>query len=93
MKQEYALCRIRRRCLTRRYQNGPQHLVAALEYRHPGTTPMAEDFLTAFLLENGCAYFGRPTGLAVARDGALLISDDTSGVIYRVAYSTEAARR
>jgi glucose/arabinose dehydrogenase len=54
---------------------------------------MAEDFLTAFLLENGCAYFGRPTGLAVARDGALLISDDTSGVIYRVAYSTEAARR
>jgi hypothetical protein len=27
---------------------------------------------------------GRPVGLAVARDGALLVSDDEAGVIYRV---------
>ena len=45
-----------------------------------------EDFLSGFLLENGAAQFGRPAGLAIAKDGALLISDDANGVIYRVAY-------
>jgi glucose/arabinose dehydrogenase len=28
---------------------------------------------------------GRPLGVAVAKDGALLVSDDTNGVIYRIA--------
>ena len=46
-----------------------------------------DDFLTGFTLENGAAQFGRPAGLAIAKDGALLISDDANGVIYRVAYS------
>lgn len=45
-----------------------------------------EDFVTGFTLESGAAQFGRPTGLAVAKDGALLITDDANGVIYRVAY-------
>lgn len=43
-----------------------------------------EDFVTGFLIENGRAHFGRPAGLVVARDGALLISDDENGTIYRV---------
>jgi glucose/arabinose dehydrogenase len=47
-----------------------------------------EDFLGTFLIEGGAAHFGRVAGLAVAKDGALLVSDDTNGVIYRVAYST-----
>ena len=46
-----------------------------------------EDFLGTFLIEGGAAHFGRVAGLAVANDGALLVSDDTNGVIYRVAYS------
>ena len=45
-----------------------------------------EDFLTGFLIENGQAHFGRPAGLTVARDGALLVSDDVNGMIYRVSY-------
>lgn len=45
-----------------------------------------EDFLTGFLIEGGRAHFGRPAGIAVARDGALLVSDDANGVVYRVAY-------
>jgi glucose/arabinose dehydrogenase len=48
-----------------------------------------EDFITGWLIENGQAHFGRPTGLAVANDGALLIADDTNGVIYRVSYGEE----
>jgi Raf kinase inhibitor-like YbhB/YbcL family protein len=31
-------------------------------------------------------FIGRPTGLAVASDGALLIGDDTNNMIYRVVY-------
>ena len=29
---------------------------------------------------------GRPAGLAVTKDGALLVGDDANGVIYRVSY-------
>ncbi len=46
-----------------------------------------EDFLRTFLIDGGSAHFGRVAGLAVAKDGALLVSDDTNGVIYRVAYA------
>jgi glucose/arabinose dehydrogenase len=45
------------------------------------------DFLTGFLVDDGHAQFGRPAGLAVTRDGALLVSDDSNGVIYRVRYT------
>jgi Raf kinase inhibitor-like YbhB/YbcL family protein len=45
-------------------------------------------FLTGFLTSSGGhpAFFGRPVGVAVAKDGALLVSDDTNGIVYRVAY-------
>lgn len=46
-----------------------------------------EDFLTGFLIEDGTAHFARPSGLAIAQDGALLLSDDTNGIIYRIAYT------
>jgi glucose/arabinose dehydrogenase len=53
-----------------------------------GGEPTAiEDFVTGWLVEDGAAHFGRVAGLAVAPDGALLISDDTNGVIYRVSYA------
>jgi glucose/arabinose dehydrogenase len=45
-----------------------------------------EDFLTGFLIDNAKAQIGRPAGLAVTKDGALLVSDDANGVIYRVSY-------
>jgi glucose/arabinose dehydrogenase len=45
-----------------------------------------EDFLTGFLVDRGKAQIGRPAGLAVTKDGALLISDDANGTIYRVSY-------
>jgi glucose/arabinose dehydrogenase len=50
-----------------------------------------EDFLTGFLIEDGKAHFGRPAGLAVTREGALLISDDSNGVVYRIAYRGDRA--
>ena len=49
-----------------------------------------EDFLTGFVLDNGDVW-GRPVGVAVARDGALLVTDDTSGSIWRVSYTGDAS--
>lgn len=45
-----------------------------------------EDFVSGFLIEEGSAIFGRPAGIAVAPDGALLFSDDANGMVYRVSY-------
>lgn len=45
-----------------------------------------EDFMTGFLEKNGRAQFGRPAGLLVLKDGSLLVSDDSAGVIYRVSH-------
>ncbi|HWB60033.1 MAG TPA: PQQ-dependent sugar dehydrogenase [Chthoniobacteraceae bacterium] len=43
-----------------------------------------DDFLTGFVV-NETEVWGRPVGVAVARDGALLVSDDGSGTVWRVA--------
>ena len=45
-----------------------------------------DDFVTGFLLPNGTVW-GRPVGVTVARDGALIFSDDGSGTLWRVAYT------
>ena len=43
-----------------------------------------EDFTTGFVIDNDHVW-GRPAGVAVTRDGALLVSDDGNGTIFRVA--------
>ncbi|MDQ3412181.1 MAG: superoxide dismutase family protein [Chloroflexota bacterium] len=51
-------------------------------------TPVAIDgFVTGWLVDDGAAQFGRIAGLTVTDNGALLVSDDTNGVIYRIAYT------
>ncbi|HEY4186416.1 MAG TPA: PQQ-dependent sugar dehydrogenase [Polyangia bacterium] len=42
-----------------------------------------EDFLTGFVTENGDVW-GRPVGVAVAKDGALLVTDDGGDSVWRV---------
>jgi glucose/arabinose dehydrogenase len=44
-----------------------------------------EDFLTGFVSPQGDVW-GRPVGVAVAKDGALMVSDDGSNSIWRVSY-------
>jgi glucose/arabinose dehydrogenase len=44
---------------------------------------MPEDVLTGFLDSNGEAR-GRPVGVAVGRDGALLVADDVGNCVWRV---------
>lgn len=44
-----------------------------------------EDFLTGFVADKDQSkVYGRPVGIAVAQDGALLVADDVSGIIWRV---------
>ena len=43
-----------------------------------------EDFLTGFVLDDRSVW-GRPVGIAVARDGALLVSEDANNTIWRIA--------
>jgi glucose/arabinose dehydrogenase len=52
-----------------------------------------ENFATGFWAsgERRAEVWGRPAALAVTRDGALLIADDTGGTIWRVTYTGERA--
>ena len=45
-----------------------------------------EDFVTGFVLADGSVW-GRPVGITVAPDGSLLVTDDGSNSIWRIAYS------
>jgi glucose/arabinose dehydrogenase len=44
-----------------------------------------EDFLTGFVLPDGTSW-GRVTGVAVGKDGALYVTDDQSNSIWKVSY-------
>ncbi|HET9942792.1 MAG TPA: sorbosone dehydrogenase family protein [Terriglobia bacterium] len=61
-----------------------------------GTPGAIEDFMTGFVLSEGgrnpdgsmapIIQWGRPTGVTVARDGSLLVSDDQGGRIWQIKY-------
>ena len=50
-----------------------------------GTADKTQVFAEGWLTENG-EYLGRPVDVAMLRDGSLLVSDDTTGAIYRISY-------
>jgi len=51
-----------------------------------------EDFLVGFVVDQRSVW-GRPVGVAVARDGALLVTEDARGTVWRVAQAARAATR
>src|SRR6266542_3247794 len=53
-----------------------------------GTPGQAEDFVTDWMASEGNrgSVWGRPVDVLVAPDGAMLISDDDGGAIYRITY-------
>jgi glucose/arabinose dehydrogenase len=52
---------------------------------------MPHEVLTGFVLDNGDA-MGRPVGVAIATDGALLVADDVGNAVWRVAGSRTTTR-
>jgi len=62
---------------------GYQIAFVAFKEGQPSADPVA--FLTGFVPDpNGRDVSGRPVGVAIAQDGALLVSDDGAGKIYRI---------
>ncbi|MGH7789342.1 MAG: PQQ-dependent sugar dehydrogenase [Candidatus Binatia bacterium] len=64
--------------------------VVALSVRPDGTISEAP-FLTGFVVDDQAA--GRPVDAAVGPDGALYVSDDYTGAVYRIAYGQAARGR
>lgn len=59
--------------------------VAFVPFKDGKPTGPLQDFLTGFIADgNKSEVYGRPVGVAVAPDGALLVADDVSGIIWRV---------
>ncbi|WFT82905.1 PQQ-dependent sugar dehydrogenase [Methylobacterium sp. CB376] len=58
--------------------------VVAVKLGPDGKVASIEPFLTGFIEDN--RYLGRPVDVLVAQDGALLVSDDYNGAIYRISY-------
>lgn len=60
--------------------------VAYVPFKQGKPTGPMEDFLTGFVADQDQSkVYGRPVGVAVATDGSLLVADDVSGIIWRVA--------
>jgi glucose/arabinose dehydrogenase len=53
-----------------------------------------ENFATGFWVsgEQRAEVWGRPAALAVAKDGSLLVADDTGGTIWRISYTGKNSR-
>ncbi|HXQ17590.1 MAG TPA: PQQ-dependent sugar dehydrogenase [Caulobacteraceae bacterium] len=60
--------------------------VVIVKFNHGQPTGEYEDFLTGFVVDDRSVW-GRPVGVAVAHDGALLVSDDGGNTLWRVAYA------
>ncbi len=58
--------------------------VVRLVMKNGAPTGVYEDFLTGFVDDGGV--WGRPVGVAVTKGGALLVTDDEGGAIWRVSY-------
>ena len=55
-----------------------------IRVRLDGGAPVVEDFASGWL--EGARYWGRPVDVAVAPDGALFVSDDARGAVYRITH-------
>jgi len=52
---------------------------------HGVPTGEYDDFLTGSVVDNHSVW-GRPVGVAVAHDGALLVTEDGNGTLWRISH-------
>jgi glucose/arabinose dehydrogenase len=60
--------------------------VVRLKFENGLATGAYEDFVTGFVL-SADQVWGRPVGVVAAHDGALLVSEDGNGTIWRISYA------
>ncbi len=63
------------------------YAVGRVPWSADGPSGALEPFLTGFLVDASDDASGRPAGLIVGSDGALYVSDDKAGAVYRVTRS------
>ena len=63
--------------------------VVMLPFKDGKPTGEYQDFMTGFVLSDN-EVWGRPVGVAVAKDGSLLVSEDGNGTLWRVSYKAES---
>jgi hypothetical protein len=64
------------------------HKIVRVHLKDGVPTNEYEDFLTGFIVDNSSAW-ARPGGVAVARDGSLLVSDDGNHFIWRISHENK----
>jgi glucose/arabinose dehydrogenase/cytochrome c2 len=60
--------------------------IIRVHVNHGIPTGEYEDFLTGFVVDNASVW-GRPVGVTVAHDGALLVTEDGNNTMWRIAYT------
>jgi glucose/arabinose dehydrogenase len=61
--------------------------VVFIPFKNGAPAGPPQDFLIGFLKGHGSSdAFGRPAGVAVAQDGALLVADDAGNAVWKVSY-------
>jgi glucose/arabinose dehydrogenase/cytochrome c2 len=65
-------------------RTGPKVITVPVQGGVP--TGEYEDFMTGFVVDDD-AVWARPVGIAVARDGALFVSEDGNGTVWRIAFA------
>jgi glucose/arabinose dehydrogenase len=65
--------------------------VVRLLFKDGKPTGEYEDFLTGFVVSNKQAW-GRPVGVAIAKDGSLFVTEDAGGTIWRITHQTARLR-
>ena len=62
--------------------------VVRVRLDHGVATGEYDDFLTGFVVDNRSVW-GRPVGVAVAHDGALLVTEDGNSTLWRISYAAQ----
>jgi hypothetical protein len=66
--------------------NRTGHKIVRVRCHNGIPTGEYDDFLTGFVIDNQTAW-GRPVGVAVAHDGALLVTEDGNSTLWRISYT------
>ena len=61
--------------------------VVRVRFNAQGRPTGIEDFVSGWLVNDNKEQFGRVCGIAQQPDGSLLVSDDSGGLVYRIAYA------
>ncbi len=66
--------------------NRTGYKVVRLRMHDGAATGVYQDFMTGLVTDDD-GVWARPVGVAVAHDGALLVTEDLHGIVWRISYA------